>query len=169
MTEDQMAAWPTATLDRVARLRVLADALPGVHVEERTIPVPFERLWPFVSDLEHNVARFDRDVWAVRILRRSDDGTPRRLRAWPSPAPFDVELREGWCWMHSALYVVGMAAEPTRDGTATRFAHVEGLPPMLPRRLRWLQRPVDALSRWRHVRHLRRDVDGIERCLGVRP
>ena len=38
-------AWPTATLDGVRRLEVLAAVLPGVHLEQREIDLLFERVW----------------------------------------------------------------------------------------------------------------------------
>jgi len=48
-------AWPTATLDGVRRLQVLAAVLPGVHLEEREVDLPFEQVWEFISDIERNV------------------------------------------------------------------------------------------------------------------
>jgi hypothetical protein len=37
-----------------------------------------------------------------------------------------------------------------------------------PRWLQWLMAPVLRFSRWRHRYHVPADVDGIERCLGLR-
>jgi hypothetical protein len=79
--------------------------------------------------------------------------------------PFDVTLDEGWCWMvtRPRAYVVGMAAEPTADGLGTRYAHLEGVAPSLPRGLgrpmAWLLRRGCRLQR-HHVHH---DIDGIVR------
>jgi len=159
------AEWPTAELDRVARLRVLAAGLPGVALRERTIDVPFDRVWAFVSDFERSVPAFDADVSSLRIRRRDGGrlgivarGSWRLLRA---PLAFDVDLRAGWCLMVSRprFYVVGMAAEP--DGDRTRFGHLEGLVGDT----RFL-RPLLAVSRVRHRRHVAHDLDGIERELG---
>lgn len=162
-----MTTWPAAELGDIARLRVLAAALPGVAVHERLIDAPFDEVWRFVGDLERSAPTFDRDVTWLRIKERDGD----RLRivaggpswAFRAPLAFEVHLRPGWCWMvgRRQLYVVGMAAEP--DGERTRFAHLEGVGGAA----RWL-RPVHAISRWRHEHHLPHDVDGIERALGLR-
>jgi hypothetical protein len=162
--------WPTAELDRIGRLRVLSRALRGVVVEERMIAAPFDVVWGFVSDLPNAVPQFDRDVGAIEILER--DGDRLKITSRPPLVPlrvkFDVELTEGWCWMVSRpqMYVVGMAA--VAEGEHTRFALLEGVALSGPDRLQQLFRPVNAVSRWRHRRHLPRDVDGIERALGLR-
>jgi hypothetical protein len=153
-------AWPMAEIDGIARLRALAAALPGTVVQERLIDAPFDDVWGFVTDLERSVPEFDRDVSRIRIVRASASGERLRIHSWspgvPIPLPFDVTLRPGWCWMVSdpELYVVGMAAVP--EGERTRFGHLEGL-------VGRLLRPVLPLSRWRHHRHVARDLDGIER------
>jgi len=158
--------WPTAELDRIARLRVLAAGLPGVALRERTINTPFDRVWAFVSDFERSVPAFDADVASLQIRQRDGDrlrivarGSWRLLRA---PLAFDVDVRLGWCLMVSRprFYVVAMAAEP--DGDRTRFGHLEGIVGDT----RYL-RPFLALSRVRHRRHVAHDLDGIERELGL--
>lgn len=162
--------WPVARLDPVARLRVLASALPGVVVQERLVDAPFGDVWDFVADLETSAPAFDRDVSRVRVVRSSGDRL--RIHAWapgvPVPLPFDVTLRSGWCWMVSAprLYVVGMAAVPA--GEHTRFAHLEGLVVGGPRPVRRAAAPLLLASRARHRRHVARDLDGIERCVAAR-
>ena len=166
-----MDAWPTAELDGIARLRVLAAGLPGVVLVERTLDVSFERLWDFVTDFESSVPQFELDVRSVQVRQR--EGERLKIRSWASwrllwvPATFDVDLRSGWCWMVSRPqsapvgYVIGMAAEP--EGDRTRFGHLEGV-------VGWRRalRPLLAASRLRHRRHVPRDVDGIERALGLR-
>jgi hypothetical protein len=166
--------WPTAELSDIARLHLLAEGLPGATVHERVIDRPFAEVWDFVSRLEESVPRFDSDVRRLRI-RRSEP-TPdggRRLDivatapwwlAW-FPARFDVDLRDGWCWMVSRpqAYVVGMAA--VAEGERTRFAHLEGMTFRAPRPVARLLAPVHRLSRWRHRHHIPHDVDGIERAL----
>lgn len=159
--------WPVAELDGIARLRVVAAGLPGVTLHERVLAASFEVVWGYVGDLERSAPAFDSDVSSLTIRRR--DGDRLRIVArgpwWllKGPLGFDVDLRPGWCWMVSRprLYVVGMAAEP--DGDRTRLGHLEGV--VGDRRL---LRPVLALSRWRHRYHVPRDVDRIERELGLR-
>src|SRR3954453_18143192 len=105
--------WPTVELDRVAQLRVLSRVLRGVAFEERTLAAPFDAVWDFVSDLPTSVPQFDRDVASIEILERHGDQLKivSRPPLVPIPVTFDVELREGWCWMVSRpqFYVVGMA------------------------------------------------------------
>jgi hypothetical protein len=159
--------WPEARMSDIERLHVLSAGLPGTAIRERTIPFPFERVWGWVGDLERSAPFFDRDVAAIEIRRR--DGEHLEIVA---TAPWhlgrarfalDVDLRPGWCWMvaRNGLYVVGMAAEP--DGDDTRFAHLEGVTVRGPAWLRAAFRPVLAVSRWRHERHLVHDLDGMER------
>jgi hypothetical protein len=156
--------WPGVALDPLMRLRVIGASLPGVVFEERTLPVPFSDVWSFIADLERSVPLFDPLVRSIRILDRSPNGDPLRLRAWPSPFRFRVELTEGLCVMHSAVYTVVLAAQPLGPD-ATRLGHLEGLPTSGPRIMRALERPVVAGLRWFHRRSVRRDLDGIERCL----
>jgi hypothetical protein len=162
--------WPMCELDPVARLRVLSHALPGVSIEERTIAEPFDVVWDFVSDLPNSVPQFDRDVASIEILERHGDRLKiiSRPPLVPIPVRFEVELRQGWCWMvaRPQLYVVGMAARP--DGEHTRFALLEGLSFAGPKVLRGMLAPVSAISRWRHRHHLPHDVDGLERALARR-
>lgn len=158
--------WPAATLDPIARLRVLAAGLPGTVVHERTIDAPFDRVWGFIADLERSVPTFDDTVSRVAIVGRPRDGERFRIRTrsgWRMaglPLSFDVDLEPGWCWMVSRprLYAVGMAA--VADGEVTRYGHLEGL--AIPGRA---LSPLLPLTRRRHDRHVRSDVDGIERAL----
>ena len=162
--------WPAPELDPIERLHVLARVLPGVAIEERVIDAPFDEVWAFVSDLEGSVHKFDADVRKVRVVRREGE----RLALWGFgswrflglPNYFRVELRDGFCWMASQGYVVGMAAVP--EGDRTRFVHLEGLNVHGPKALRYVARPLAWISRLRHRIHVPHDVDGIERCLGLR-
>ncbi len=101
----------------------------------------------------------------LRVLARVLPGVAVEERI---PFRFDVELTEGWCWMvaRPQVYVVGMAAEP--HGDRTRFALLEGVSLRGAGPLRALVAPLTTLRRWRHVRHVPHDVDGIERLLGAR-
>jgi hypothetical protein len=132
-------SWPTAELDPVRRLRVLAGAVGSVALVEHEIDAPFERVWSFIADLERSVPAFDFSVRSVRV-RPGPHGLRAVAQAVYSPVPtvFDVELTDGFCWMQSPWYVVGMAAAPEPDGARTRYAHLEGVP----RRGFGLLRPV---------------------------
>jgi hypothetical protein len=159
-------SWPGVELHPLMRLRILAAALPGVAFEERTLDAPFDVVWSFISDLERSIPSFDPLVRSVRITERSADGERLRLRASPSPFPFQVELTEGFCLMRSAVFMVGMAAEPSGAGT-TQFGHLEGIPTPGPRLLRALERPVVRGLRGVHQRNVHVDLDGIERSLAA--
>jgi hypothetical protein len=160
--------WPTARMGDVARLRLLAEALPGVVLVERVLDAPLERVCATVFDLETAVPRFDRDVAWLRIVGERGGRLDVRARTpWlPVPFRFDVDLRDGWCWMVSRpqVYVIGMAAEATADGR-TRFGHLEGAAVPAPRWLGPLLRPLLGLSHRRHRRHVARDLAGIERLV----
>jgi hypothetical protein len=167
------SGWPTAELNPIARLRVLAAGLPGVWVEERVIDAAFDRVWEFAADLEVSAPAFDTDVAELRVVERDDDRLTARVRGarrflglswW-----VEAELRSGWCWMvtRPQFYVVGMAAEPA--GTATRFAHLEGVNVTGSAALVALARPLHTASRWRHRRHVPHDVDELERIVTTTP
>lgn len=132
-------SWPVAELDPIRRLRVLAGAVGSVALVETEIAAPFDAVWSFIADLEHSVPAFDFSVRAVEVRPG-----PHGLRAVATSAlvgnraVFDVELTDGFCWMQSPWYVVGMAAAPDATGTGTRYAHLEGVP----RRRFGLLRPV---------------------------
>lgn len=159
-------SWEGVELRPIMRLRILGEALPGVAFEERTLDFPFDAVWSFIADLERSVPSFDPLVRSIRITERSPDGKRLRLRAWPSPLPFTVELTEGLCLMRSAAFMVGMAAEPA-GADATRFCHLEGVPTSGPRSIQAMQRPVVAALRSLHRRNVHGDLDGIERCLNA--
>lgn len=148
-------AWPTATLDPLTRLRVLAGVLPGVHLIERQLDAPYERVWSFVSDIERSVPLFDAQVRRMKVVGRAG-GRLRVVAFGPlsAPLPFLAGIGDGFLWLQAPLriYVVGMAAIPVGDGTL--LAHLEGTPAPGGRlRARWLRRHVEA------------DVAGIERVL----
>lgn len=180
-------AWPgpEASLDRIARLRVLAAGLPGCVVEETVFDGPIDDVWPRIADLERSVPAFDEDVRRLRVRsRRAAAAGPdeaERLRitshqTWRGlwvPGSFDVDLAPGWCWMVSRpqAYVVGMAAEPIA-GDRTRFALLEGVAvavpgPLAP--LRALLRPIEAVSHRRHRRHIPRDLAALHAYLAPPP
>jgi hypothetical protein len=118
-------AWPTATLDPVARMRVLAAGLPNAAIDETVFDVSFERFWPFIADLEGNTPRYEGAVNELRILDRRGERIRLEARTpiglWVS---FDCVLRSGWCIMRSDSGQIGMAAHP-ESPTQTRFIHFE--------------------------------------------
>ena len=155
-------AWPTARLDPVARLRVLAAGLPGCVLTERLVRTSVEDLWGYLADLEH-VGAYDQFVGRVRIHDRrpaADDPAVEELAitahvpSWGPGLPMAVRLEPGLCLMHGwrRLYLVGMAVADAGDGTHVRHAHLEGVPLPGARLLRPLLR-----------RHVARDVVGIDR------
>lgn len=149
-------AWPAAALDGVRRLEVLAAVLPGVHLERRDVDLPFERVWAFMSDIERNVPRFDRDVASVRVTHRHEN----RLRIVTRTRrglviPFRVKIERGFMLMQAPAraYVVGSAARAL-GADRTTYAHLEGVP-----------RPVGRIRENRTARHVVADVEGIARLL----
>jgi hypothetical protein len=154
-----MSEWPTAQLNPVRQLRVLAEVLPGLGLVERVLDAPYERVWSFLADLERSVPAFDPMVRSLRVL--SHEGSRlvvvTRTSILPLSSRFEVELRDGWCLMRSRTYLVGMAAEPL--GERTCYAHLEGLPYHRPQALRLL-RPV-----FRGV--VGGDIRGVVRTLAI--
>ncbi len=150
-----MSAWPTAELDAVVRLRVLAAGLPQVALEERVVAVGFARVWALLGDLERGAPRFETGIEEVRVLEREGDRLRVKARGSRGPAvELAAELRTGWCLMSSASVVIGMAAAP--EGSGTRIAHFEGMPGLVGR----LARP---LFRWkvrRELAHVARLLEG---------
>jgi hypothetical protein len=157
-----MTDWPTAQLDPIRQLRVLAAVLPGVGLVERVLDSPYERVWAFLADLERSVPAFDPMVRSLRVLARDGEHltVATRMPHLPIPLRFQVELRDGWCLMRSRPYVVGMAAVPIPGGR-THYAHLEGLPVRRPP----LLQPLRPLFR----RVVTGDINGIARALGPRP
>lgn len=114
--------WPVADLDAVRRLRVLAAAIPGTALAEIEVPASFEIAWTAAADLETSMPVMIRDFAHVRITRQV--GSTLRMDArgrLGQRARFDVELRPGWCWMQSRLWVGGIAATPVATGTRLGF------------------------------------------------
>jgi hypothetical protein len=146
--------WPSASLGPIGRARALGASIPSAAWAEGILDAPYDTAWPWVSDLEVSVPRFDTQVRALRVMERgaadSADGAQRlRIRATTLGIgfPFEVRLEDGFCLMQARprLYLVVMAAEPHDDGARTRFLHLEAVPLPGTRLLRsYLQRVVDA-------------------------
>lgn len=117
-------------LDPVARLHVLATALPGAIVAERIVPSPFERVWRVVSDLESMVPRYERNVKGVEVVERRDD-IVRIVATLRNGAreEMDVRMTPGWCLMQSETMIVCFGARSV--GHHTIVAHLEHFRPSL--------------------------------------
>jgi hypothetical protein len=154
-----MSQWPTARLDSVRQLQVLAGVLPGVGLVERVLDAPYQQVWSWLADLERSVPAFDPMVGSLRVLSREGERLTvvTRMPLLPLTLRFQVELREGWCLMRSRAYLVGMAAVP--QGAQTRYAHLEGLP--------WRGGPLLRLLRPLFRRVVGGDVRGIVRTLAA--
>ncbi|GGW80496.1 hypothetical protein GCM10010503_67380 [Streptomyces lucensis JCM 4490] len=118
--------WPTAELDPVRRLRVMAAGLNAVMYADAHVDLPMTDLWAVASDLEGELPHL---VPTLREFRCRPLGGDRQL-GWAygllgHSARFDVQLRPGWCLMQSSCVVGGMAAVP--EGSGTRFAVLGGL------------------------------------------
>ncbi|MCP3760059.1 hypothetical protein [Streptomyces sp. TBY4] len=114
-------------VDPVARLRIMAAAVPGARVVEAVLPAPLEAVWAVMSDLEGEFGRFQPDMRTVRVLRTTGDRVEALARSkYGLRAHFHGVLRPGWCWLQSRFLIIGMAAAPTPDG-ATRVALTGGV------------------------------------------
>lgn len=143
--------WPVAMFGPIAWARALASSIPGAAWAEGILDAPYAAAWPWITDLENSVPRFDSQVHDLRVLDRNPEGSAERLRVAATTfgvaVPFDVRLEDGFCLMQARarLYLVLMAAEPHDAGDRTRFFHLEAVPLPGTRLLRRiLQRGVDA-------------------------
>ncbi|MDN5915198.1 MAG: hypothetical protein L0I76_08860 [Pseudonocardia sp.] len=123
MTDD----WPTATLDPVRRLRVLAAGVPGAAVTERILDAPIDQVWAVLTDFETGFTKIQPDMYKVRVAALVGDrielhargrlGQRARLRGVVLP---------GWCWLQSRFLIIAMAAAAEPDGR-TRVALTGGV------------------------------------------
>ncbi len=121
--------WPSAELDPIRRLRVMAAVLPGAVHAELVVPVPFDRAWTTTADLETALPPMIRDF--RRVAATEVDAERLRLDVrgrLGQRARFDVVRRPGWCWMQSRRWVGGLAARPDPDGTRIGFLGVLRVP-----------------------------------------
>lgn len=118
--------WPTAEVDRIGRLRVLAALSPGAVVVESVLPHRFDQVWRVAADLERELPQCLPDVRRFTITREDGERLEADARGYLGlRAHFDVVLRPGWCVMRSRFLLGAIAAEPVDD--ATRFAFLGGL------------------------------------------
>jgi hypothetical protein len=111
-------------LDPVVRLHLMAAALPGAVVAERTLAAAFDRVWRVVTDFEAMTPRYESNVRAVELVERQGE----RARIAVTLRGGQVETMTartlpGWCLMHSASTVVAFGARPV--GHQTLLAHLE--------------------------------------------
>jgi hypothetical protein len=154
--------WPTAALDPIRRVRVLAAAVPGGYAEV-VLDVPYARAWSWLTDLEHSVPAFDAQVDRLRISSRrpSADGLGEDISFVASNhgvrLPFTARVEDGWCLMQTRIrgFIVAFAA--VADGPdRTRYAQLEAV-----------ALPGGRLLQRRFTRDVRRDVAGIRRLLNA--
>jgi len=149
---EQLARWPSARLDEVARLGAIAAARRHLAYCERTIEAPFEVVWSLFGDLERGVP-----ARGIRITDR--DGEQLKFEydsaLFGGVLRFDAIYRPGWCVMRSWAAEVGMAATPI-TATRTRVAHFEG------------SRLLGALSRWWFSRTIDAELETLARMCAER-
>lgn len=118
--------WPTADVDRIDALRVLAALTPGAVLIETSLEASFDEAWQIAADLEHELPRCVIDVRALAITGHEGEHLVAMARGHLGlRARFDVVLRPGWCVMRSRFLLGGMAVVETPAGT--RFAFLGGL------------------------------------------
>jgi hypothetical protein len=121
------AHWPTADLDEVRRLRVLAAGIPGAHVTERVLDAPFTEVWAHLADIEGSFGLIEPDMRHIRVTHADGERLEARARSrFGMRARFDGVLRPGWCWLQSRFLLIGVAAAP-EPGGGTRVALTGGV------------------------------------------
>ncbi|MCT2589299.1 hypothetical protein LHJ74_05015 [Streptomyces sp. N2-109] len=144
--------WPTADLDPVLRLRVMAAGLNSVMYADEYIDAPLADVWSMASDLEGELPHLVPTLSAFHV----PPGPEERKQVWAYSlfrhrARFEVLLQPGWCLMQSKYVVGGMAA--VAEGSGTRFAVLGGLRQT---RLTSLLTPLRPLGRSRGLRMIAR-------------
>lgn len=176
--------WPSAGLDPVRRLRIMASATHAVFADAVTEHTPAQ-VWSVLSDLEGELPRLIPDIRAAHIRAAGAGGADDLLQdpaaAVPRPpdiaaveavsrtlevvatgylgqrARFHIALEPGWCWMQSRFLLCGFAM--TEEEDHTRYAFLGGfrVSGALPE-ARVLHRPGQAYARW-VTRRIERRVD----------
>jgi hypothetical protein len=118
--------WPTAELDGVRRLHVMAAGISGATVTERVITAAFDTVWPLLADLEGGFGEILPDMRHVRVARRNGDQVEALARSrYGMRAHLRGEVSTGWCWLQSRFLLIGVAARP--ENAHTRVAITGGL------------------------------------------
>lgn len=118
--------WPTAELDPVRRLKVIAGASGRPVYAERRFAFPVEQVWAVASDLERELPLLVSGLrsFAVTLVGEREGAAGaaagdrfegRAVSALGHRERFDIVLRPGWCLMQSAMLGSGMAARADGD------------------------------------------------------
>jgi hypothetical protein len=111
-------------IDPVARLSILAAALPGAALRQRRIAAAFDAVWHLIADLEHATPRYEPGVARVNITGRQGERLQLLVRNTEGREErMDGRLRPGWCLMQSPTIVIAFAARPLNGQTV--LAHLE--------------------------------------------
>ncbi|MCT2589302.1 hypothetical protein LHJ74_05030 [Streptomyces sp. N2-109] len=113
--------WPTADLDTLRQLQVIAGAAKYPSYAERHFDVPVRQLWSVASDLERELPHIVSGLRSFTILESGGDRhSGRAVSVIGHRERFEVVLRPGWCLMQGRVLTSGMAAVP--EGEGSRFA-----------------------------------------------
>jgi len=105
---------PTAPLDPVRRLRVLAAGVPGARVTTREIAVPCAEVEPLLADVDGELALLVPDMRRLRLTRADGDRVEAVARSrFGMHARFHGVRRPGWLWLQSRFVLIGIAATPS--------------------------------------------------------
>lgn len=111
-------------IDPIARLTILAAALPGAALRQRRINAPFDAVWQVIADLEHAAPRYEPGVARMTITARHGEHLHLMVGYTDGrQVTMDARLRPGWCLMQSATAIVAFAARPL--DSQTLLAHLE--------------------------------------------
>lgn len=133
--------WPTADIDAIQRLRIMAAAVSGAHVSERIVNASIERVWAALGDLDGAFTRIQPDMRHARLVDRLGDRVVIQARSRYGPrARLHGVIRPGWCWLQSRFLIIGMAAAAEPDGRTrvglTGGVRVPGRAAIVPIRVR---------------------------------
>jgi hypothetical protein len=119
--------WPTADLDPVRRLRVLAAGISGAAVTERVFDRPLAEVWELMWDDGRNFAEIQPDMRSITGLTVEGDRVSLHARSrYGFRAHLQGTARPGWCWLQSRFLLIGMAATE-EPGGGTRVALTGGV------------------------------------------
>ena len=119
--------WPTADLDPVRRLRVLAAGISGAAVTERVFDRPLAEVWELMWDDGRNFAEIQPDMRSITGLTVEGDRVSLHARSRHGfRANLQGTARPGWCWLQSRFLLIGMAATE-EPGGGTRVALTGGV------------------------------------------
>ncbi|WEO94229.1 hypothetical protein A6P39_009490 [Streptomyces sp. FXJ1.172] len=126
MTGAVNSSWPTADLDMVRRLKVMASAAKHPVYTERRFDEPFDQVWSTASDLEHELPLIVGALRSFTLTQAPGEHlSGLAVGALGYRERFDVVLRPGWCLMQGRVLTSGMAA--AADGDGCRFAFFTSL------------------------------------------